>query len=52
MRNVAMYRKFFYPFESPVLIILCLVYALLQLGFIICAALADTGPTEVLNGGG
>ena len=43
-------RKNFY--ESPVLIILCLVYALVQLGFIICAAIADTGPSEVLNGGG
>ena len=52
MRNKGASKKFFYPFESPVLIILCLVYALLQLGFIICAAVADTGPSEVLNGGG
>ena len=52
MRNTGTSKKFFYPFESPVLIILCLVYALLQLGFIICAAVADTGPSEVLNGGG
>lgn len=52
MRKKGTSKKFFYPFESPVLIILCLVYALLQLGFIVCAALADTGPSEVLNGGG
>lgn len=52
MRKIGASKKFFYPFESPVLIILCLVYALLQLGFIICAAVADTGPSEVLNGGG
>lgn len=52
MRNKGASKKIFYPFESPVLIILCLIYALLQLGFIICAAIADTGPSEVLNGGG
>lgn len=52
MRNIGASKKFFYPFKRPMLIILCLVYALLQLGFIICAAVADTGPSKVLNGGG
>ena len=52
MQNIGILTKFFYPFQIPVLVILCLVYSLLQLGFVICAALADTGPPEVLNGGG
>lgn len=50
MLNTGAINKLAYPFQSPVLIILCVVNALLQLGFIICAAVADTGPSEVLNG--
>ena len=41
-----------YQFESPVLTIHYLIYDLLQLGFIICTVVADTGSSEVLNGGG
>lgn len=49
-------EKFSYPFKAPMLVIICLVYAVLQLTFIICAAQAvdEMGVviTHVLNGGG
>ena len=30
--------KFSYPFKSPALVIICLLYALLQLAFVVCAS--------------
>ena len=48
--------KFSYPFKSPALVIICLLYALLQLAFVVCAsqAMDEMGEvfTHVLNGGG
>jgi ABC-type multidrug transport system fused ATPase/permease subunit len=50
------FSKFKHPFKSPMLVIICLLYSVLQLAFIICAARAvdDMGVvvTHVLNGGG
>jgi hypothetical protein len=48
--------KFTYPFKTPLLVIICLGYAVLQLVFVICASQAvnEMGEvmTHVLNGGG
>ena len=48
-------EKFLYPFKAPMLVVICLVYAALQLAFVICAAQAvdemGTVVTHVLNGG-
>ncbi|XP_064399158.1 uncharacterized protein LOC135345659 [Halichondria panicea] len=56
LSNTRFLDKLSYPFKSPGLIILCLLYAGGQLGFIICAATAkdETGMLmgQVLNGGG
>ena len=52
MQSTSFCEKFLYPFRSPLLIILCLFYATLQIAFVNCAASADTGPNEILNGGG
>ena len=50
------FAKFSHPFKSPGLVAICLLYSVLQLAFIICAARAvdDMGVvvTHVLNGGG
>ena len=48
--------KFSYPFKSPALVIICLLYALLQLAFVVCASqeMDEMGVvfTHVLNGCG
>ena len=44
--------KLGFPFRSPGLIILCIIYAVLQLTFIICATQNDVGDDVILNGGG
>ena len=47
--------KFLYPFKSPVMVILCMLYTALQLAFVICAAVveSESGDLEIhpLNGG-
>ena len=54
--NKIWYKKFLYPFTSPSLFIICLVYATLQLAVLICATTAvdEMGviATHILNGGG
>ena len=35
--------KFFYPFKTPQMVIICLIYAFLQLSFIICAGISTSG---------
>ncbi len=56
MRKKPFLDKLGYPFKSPALVILCILYAVGQLGFVICAALAtdETGMVmaQFLNGGG
>ena len=56
MRTKNFCEKFVYPFKSPVLIVLCLIYAALQFAFIMSAALAidEMGQlvSQILNGGG
>ena len=56
LRNVSFVTKFMYPFKSPMPIIVCLTYGLLQAGFVICAAVTydDEGylVVHILNGGG
>lgn len=48
--------KFLYPFKTPMLIIVCLVYSALQFAFVVCASLAvdEMGVVviHILNGGG
>ena len=41
--------KFIYPFKSPQMVIICIAYTLLQLGFVVCAGVSSVGP---LGGGG
>ena len=56
LRNVSFITKFMYPFKSPMPIIFCLTYGLLQASFVICAAVTydDMGNlvVHILNGGG
>ena len=50
------FEKFSYPFNSPALVIICFLYTVLQLAFILCAAqtMDEMGVVinHVLNGGG
>ena len=54
--NRSWFTKFLYPFRAPWLAIICLIYALLQLAFVFCAAqtVNEMGEivTQILNGGG
>ena len=54
--NKAWYNKFLFPFKTPTLVIICLIYAVFQLAFVLCAAQAvdEMGEIviQILNGGG
>ena len=56
LRKTHWCEKFGYPFKAPVLIVICVAYVGLHLGFVICAAVAvnETGAivSQILNGGG
>ena len=56
LRNTRLPDKILYPFKSPGLVILCLLYASCQFAFVLCAAIAtqETGEIigQILNGGG
>ena len=56
LRSLTFLNKVEYPFKSPLIIFLCMLYAAMQLTFIICAGVAinDMGVvvSQVLNGGG
>ena len=39
LQNTAWFNKFSYPFQSPQMVILCLIYAYLQLSFVIIAGI-------------
>ena len=56
IHNKAVSDKVFFPFRSPVLVVLSIIYGAFQFAFILCATLAvdDSGQTitVVLNGGG
>ena len=43
LRQKAFFRKFLYPFFTPQMVIICLIYALLQFSFIICAHTSTSG---------
>ena len=43
LRQKAWSDKFFYPFKTPQMVIICLIYAFLQLSFIICAGISTSG---------
>ena len=43
LRLKAFYRKFLYPFFTPQMVIICLIYAFLQFSFIICAGNSTSG---------
>ena len=49
LREKTFREKFSYPFKSPQMVIVCIAYTLLQLGFVICAGISSVGP---LGGGG
>ena len=54
MRKKGFFDKFAYPFQSPMIIVLSLIYAGFQLGFVVCAAVTvENGQTVsvFLNGG-
>lgn len=56
LRKTHCCEKFGYPFKAPVLIVICVAYVGLHLGFVVCAAVAvnETGAivSQILNGGG
>lgn len=54
LRNKGFSDKFAYPFKSPFIVILCIVYAAFQLAFIICAVRADdsVNPVVLTEGSG
>lgn len=56
LRSTTFGDKFSYPFKTPMLVVLCMGYGLLQLAFVICAAVTmdDMGViiSQILNGGG
>ena len=43
LRQKARSDKFGYPFKTPQMVIICLIYAFLQLSFIICAGISTSG---------
>lgn len=49
LRQKTFCNKFSYPFKSPQMVLVCIAYTLLQLGFIISAGVSSVGP---LGGGG
>lgn len=54
LRDKGFSDKFAYPFKSPFIVILCIVYAAFQLAFIICAVRADdsVNPVVLTEGSG